>query len=87
MNHRTRPERRLVRVSVVLLALFAPLVLTAAVGVARAVASSPASPEPAGNEPLVNWTWLAVGLGGVVIMLVIMFLLTRVFGNRRREEE
>ena len=38
------------------------------------------------DEPLVNWRWLAVGMGGVVVMIVIMFLLTRVFRNRREEE-
>jgi hypothetical protein len=38
------------------------------------------------DEPLVNWKWLAVGMGGVVVMIVIMFLLTRVFRSRREEE-
>jgi hypothetical protein len=38
------------------------------------------------DEPFVNWTWLAVGMGGVVVMIVVMFLLTRVF-RRRQEEE
>jgi peptide/nickel transport system substrate-binding protein len=38
------------------------------------------------DEPLVNWTWLAVGLGGVVIMLVIMFFLTRHYRHRQEEE-
>ena len=49
-------------------------------------ASTSSSPAPV-DQPLVNWTWLAVGLGGVAIMLVVMFLLTRVFGSRRREDE
>ena len=39
------------------------------------------------KQPTVNWTWLAVGLGGSLILVVAMFLLTRVFGKRRREEE
>ena len=39
------------------------------------------------KKPLVNWKWLGVGLGGVVILVVIMFVLTRVFGKARREEE
>jgi hypothetical protein len=39
------------------------------------------------DEPIVNWTWLALGMGGVVILIVVMFLLTRFFGNQRREEE
>jgi peptide/nickel transport system substrate-binding protein len=39
------------------------------------------------KKPLVNWKWLAIGLGGVIVMLVIMFLLTRVFRSGRREEE
>ena len=39
------------------------------------------------KKPTVNWTWLAVGLGGSIVLVVIMFLLTRVFGRRRREEE
>jgi peptide/nickel transport system substrate-binding protein len=52
----------------------------------RFVALKTASPA-AKKQPTVNWTWLAVGLGGVVALLVVMFLLTRVFGSRRREEE
>jgi len=42
--------------------------------------------EAAEDVPLVNWTWLAVGLGGVLIMVVVMFILTRFF-RRRQEEE
>ena len=34
-------------------------------------------PTAAEDKPLVNWKWLGVGLGGVLIMLVVMFLLTR----------
>jgi peptide/nickel transport system substrate-binding protein len=45
-----------------------------------------AAEEAAEDVPLVNWTWLAVGLGGVLIMVVIMFILTRFF-RRRQEEE
>jgi peptide/nickel transport system substrate-binding protein len=39
------------------------------------------------KKPFVNWTWLAVGLGGMLVLLAIMFVLTRVFGRARREEE
>jgi len=34
-----------------------------------------------------NWTWLAVGLGRPLVLLAIMFVLARVFGRGRREEE
>ena len=34
------------------------------------------------DKPFVNWKWLGIGLGGVLIMLVIMFVLTRVFRSR-----
>ena len=39
------------------------------------------------DEPVVNWTWLAAGLGGAALLVVIMYVLTRFFGNRRNEEE
>ncbi len=39
------------------------------------------------DEPMVNWTWLAAGLGGAALLVVIMYVLTRFFGNRRNEEE
>ena len=39
------------------------------------------------DEPMVNWKWLAVGLGGVLVLIVVMFLLTRVFGAGGGEEE
>jgi peptide/nickel transport system substrate-binding protein len=39
------------------------------------------------DQPLVNWRWLGIGLGGVVILLVIMFVLTRTMGKGRKEEE
>ena len=39
------------------------------------------------DKPFVNWTWLAVGLGGMLVLLAIMFVLTRVFGRARREED
>jgi len=39
------------------------------------------------KKPLVNWKWLGVGLGGVIVLVVIMFALTRLFGKARREEE
>ena len=39
------------------------------------------------KKPLVNWKWLGIGLGGVIILVLIMFGLTRLFGKARREEE
>jgi hypothetical protein len=30
--------------------------------------------------------WLGLGLGGVILLLVVMYLFTRFFGNRREEE-
>ncbi len=39
------------------------------------------------KKPLVNWKWLGIGLGGVILLVVIMFALTRMFGKARREEE
>ena len=38
------------------------------------------------DKPFVNWTWLAVGLGGMLALLAVMFVLTRFFGKRREEE-
>ena len=64
--------------------VFVPLLLLAATAAVAHAASS--SPTPAGDEPTVNWTWLAVGLGGVIVMLVIMLLLTRVFRRRQDQE-
>ncbi len=52
----------------------------------RFVAPKAAATAPE-KKPLVNWGWLAAGLGGMIVLLVVMFLLTRVFGGRRREEE
>jgi hypothetical protein len=80
MRVRTRLAGLLVTASMVV----AGLVLLAAAGGAAAATSSPA---PAEKAPLVNWTWLGFGLGGVVILLVVMLLLTRVFGGRSREEK
>ncbi len=81
MTARFRPAGLLVKASIVLALL---LLMSVVVDVAHASTSS--SPAPV-DQPLVNWTWLAVGLGGVAVMLVVMFLLTRVFGSRRREDE
>jgi hypothetical protein len=39
------------------------------------------------DKPFVNWTWLAAGLGGALVLLAIMLVLTRVFGRARREED
>ena len=38
------------------------------------------------DEPLVNWGWLGIGLGGVLVMVVVMFLLTRLYRRRQDEE-
>jgi len=43
--------------------------------------------ETAEDEPAVNWGWLAAGLGGALVLLALMFVLTRFFGRARREEE
>jgi len=84
MTARTGRTRLLVTAGMVLVLQF---VLAAAASVAFAAATSPsASPSSApAHQPAVNWTWLAVGLGGSAILVVIMFLLTRVFGKRRPE--
>lgn len=39
------------------------------------------------KKPAVNWTWLAIGLGGVALLLVIMLFLTFVFRRSRRDGE
>jgi hypothetical protein len=60
------------------------LVLSAAAEVATAASVVPsASPTAAADKPFVNWTWLGIGLGGVLLLIVIMFVLTRVFNGRR----
>ena len=38
------------------------------------------------KKPFVNWTWLAVGLGGVLIMLGVMFWLSRHIKPRQEED-
>jgi hypothetical protein len=81
MRVRTRPAGLLVTASMVLVWI----VLLAAAGVAGA-ASSTASPAPAEKAPLVNWGWLAMGLGGMLVLLAIMFVLTRMFGRRREDQ-
>ena len=53
----------------------------------RFVEPKVAAAATAEDEPIVNWKWLAVGMGGVVILIVVMFVLSRFFGSRRREEE
>ena len=53
----------------------------------RMVEPKVAAEEATGDEPLVNWTWLCLGLGGAAIRLVVMYLFTRFFGGRRNEEE
>jgi hypothetical protein len=84
MTARTRPASLLIKTAMILLV---PLVVAAVVGTAQATASSSPAPAEKVEQPLVNWGWLAAGLGGMVVLLVVMFLLTRVFGGRRREEE
>ena len=39
--------------------------------------------ETAEDEPLVNWKWLGIGMGGVVILIVVMFFLSRMFRGRQ----
>jgi hypothetical protein len=81
MTARTGRTRLLVTTGMVLIL---QLVLAAAASVACAAAVSPsASPSAPAHQPTVNWTWLAVGLGGSLILVVAMFLLTRVFGKRQ----
>lgn len=81
MPVRTRPARRVMRAAAVSLA---PLVATL---LAPAVAAASASPSPtAADQPLVNWTWLGLGLGGMLFMLVIMFALTRYFAAKQRRQ-
>jgi hypothetical protein len=71
-----------------LMATVAALVIPTLMLVAAPAAMAAASPSPsaAEDQPLVNWTWLGVGLGGALVLLVIMYVLTRFFGNRRGEE-
>jgi ABC-type transport system substrate-binding protein len=38
------------------------------------------------KKPLVNWTWLAVGLGGALVMLGVMFWLSRHMKPRQEED-
>ena len=82
MTARTGRTRLLVTTGMV---LTLQLVLATAASVACAAAASPAaSPSSAPtNQPTVNWTWLAVGLGGSLILVIVMFLMTRVFAKRR----
>ena len=81
MTARTGRTRLLVTTGMVLILQF---VLATAASVACAAAASPAaSPSAPAHQPTVNWAWLAVGLGGSIILVVTMFLLTRVFGKRR----
>ena len=81
MTARTGRTRLLATTGMVLIL---QLVLAAAASVACAAAVSPsASPSAPVHQPTVNWTWLAVGLGGSALLVGIMYLLTRVFGNRQ----
>ena len=38
------------------------------------------------KKPLVNWTWLAVGIGGALILLGVMFFLSRHIRPRQEED-
>jgi peptide/nickel transport system substrate-binding protein len=38
------------------------------------------------KKPLVNWTWLAVGIGGALILLGVMFFLSRHIRPRNEED-
>jgi hypothetical protein len=81
MTARTGRTRLLVTAG---MAIVVQSVLAAAASVAcAAAASATASPSSApAHQPTVNWLWLGFGLGGSIILLVGMFLLTRVFGKR-----
>ena len=46
----------------------------------------PVAAETAKDEPLVNWKWLGIGMGGVVILIVVMYFLSRMFRGRQEEE-
>ncbi len=50
-----------------------------------AASSSPAA-AAAEDAPFVNWTWLAVGLGGALLLLVGMWVMTRLFVRKKEEE-
>lgn len=83
MTARTGRTRLLATTGMVLILQF---VLATAASVACAAAASPAaSPSAPAHQPTVNWAWLAVGLGGSIVLVVAMFLMTRVFGKRRPE--
>ncbi len=82
MTTRSRPAGLSVKTSLVSVLL---LVLAAALCAPGVAAASSPSPTPA-DKPFVNWTWLAVGLGGMLVLLVVMFVLTRFFGKQREKE-
>jgi hypothetical protein len=63
--------------------ILASFVYSAAAEVAMAASNAPSpSPTATADKPLVNWTWLATGLGGVIILLAVMFFLSRMFNSR-----
>jgi hypothetical protein len=83
MKLRTRPVDLLSRAWFAVLTLLVLLVTSTTFGVvSAAAASASASPTPV-KKPLVNWGWLAFGLGGVILLLLVMLLLTRVFASRQ----
>lgn len=57
-------------------------VLTAGLVLAGTASASGPALTVAG-EPLVNWKWLAVGLGGAALLVVLMWVLQRFFFQRR----
>jgi hypothetical protein len=81
MRTRGLPTRAILRAATLFVLMLVLVAATAAV----AAASSP-SPAPVEDQPLVDWTWLGLGLGGVALLLVVMYLMTRFFGNRQEGE-
>jgi hypothetical protein len=64
--------------SVILSSILALLVLLAVhCAPVFAAAASPSPSAAAVKKPFVNWSWLAVGLGGALILLGIMYYLSR----------
>jgi len=82
MATRSRPAGLSVKASLVIVLLLVLAAALCAPGVAAASSPSPTTED----QPFVNWTWLAIGLGGMLALLVVMFILTRFFGKRREEE-
>ncbi len=79
MTTRAKSQGRRLGIPFVLVLL---AVLTAGLVVAGAASASGPALTVAG-EPLVDWKWLAVGLGGAALLVVLMWVLQRYFFQRR----